>query len=164
MHHPRDRPPPGSGEPAPAAMLAPVDHKERNGTMASPNLARWYGFVKAHDPSALDDLLADDAVFTSPIVHTPQRGKALTKMYLSAADIVLANETFAYVREFDCGSRAVLEFTCEIDGIAVNGVDMIEWNEDGRITDFKVMVRPLKAIQKLHAAMGEMLAKMQKAS
>lgn len=132
--------------------------------MPSANLEKWYAYVKAHDVSGLDDMLAEDAVFTSPIVHTPQRGKALTRAYLSAADQVLANETFKYVREFDCGDKAVLEFTCEIDGIQVNGIDMIEWDADGRITDFKVMVRPLKAIQKVHAAMGEMLARMQKAS
>lgn len=132
--------------------------------MPGPNLQKWYDYVKAHDVRALEDLLAEDAVFTSPIVHTPQRGKALAAMYLAAADKVLANDSFTYVREFDCGDRAVLEFTCEIDGIQVNGVDMIEWDADGRITDFKVMIRPLKAIQKVHAAMGEMLAAMQKAS
>lgn len=128
----------------------------------SQNLQRWVDFIERgdHSPAALQDLLAEDVVFQSPVVHTPQRGKAITTAYLSAAGNVLGGDTFKYVREFDCGDRAVLEFTTEIDGIIINGVDMIEWNEEGRITDFKVMVRPLKAIQKLHGLMAQMLQTM----
>lgn len=128
--------------------------------MTQTNLQRWHAAAEARDMKAVRDMLHDDAVFSSPVVHTPQRGKALTHGYLAAAFQVLGNESFEYVREFDCGDRAVLEFVAEIDGIQINGVDMIEWDEDGLITDFKVMVRPLKAIQKLHAMMAEMLEKM----
>ena len=128
--------------------------------MAMTNLERWHAHIEAGDPAGLDDLLHDDVVFWSPVVHTPQEGKAITSLYLGAAGNVLGGDTFKYVREFDCGNRAVLEFTCEIDGIKVNGIDMIEWDEDGKIIDFKVMVRPLKAIQTVHAMMGRMLEAM----
>jgi len=124
------------------------------------NLDRWHDFMAQRDPDLLDRMLHDDAVFHSPVVHTPQKGKALTASYLKAAARVLGGEMFRYVREFDCGTRAVLEFEAELDGIHINGVDLIEWDADGRITDFKVMVRPLKAIQAIHAQMAEMLRQM----
>lgn len=132
----------------------------------SGNLQRWMDFIESgdHGAEALQDLLADDVVFQSPVVHTPQRGKAITTAYLGAAGKVLGGETFKYVREFDCGDRAVLEFMSEIDGIIINGVDMIEWNDEGKITDFKVMVRPLKAIQKVHGLMAQMLEAMKSQS
>lgn len=118
----------------------------------------WHNLLEANDPSGLDSLLADDAVFISPVVHTPQRGKALTKGYLSAAFEVLFNASFRYVREIVGDSDAMLEFETEVDGILVNGVDIISWNEHGKITEFKVMVRPLKAITVIHERMGAMLA------
>lgn len=127
------------------------------------NLARWHHFMETNDKGALADMLHDDVVFTSPVVHTPQRGKAITLLYLGAAGNVLGGDTFRYVREFDCGDRAVLEFVCEIDGIEINGIDMIAWDEAGKIIDFKVMVRPLKAINKVHAKMGEMMDAMKAA-
>lgn len=111
----------------------------------------------AHDLATLDPLLADDVTFISPIVHTPQKGKAITIAYLTAAGKSIGGDKFKYVREFDCGDRAVLEFTSEIEGILINGVDMFEWNEAGKITEIKVMIRPLKAIQKIHGKMAEML-------
>ena len=129
--------------------------------MSQSNMERWQEIAHNRDAEALDDVLHDDVVFSSPVVHTPQVGKALTTAYLTAALTVLANDSFRYVRQFDCGARAVLEFETEINGIHINGVDMIEWDADGRITDFKVMIRPLKAIQMVHAGMGEMLQKMQ---
>ncbi|MEZ5946008.1 MAG: nuclear transport factor 2 family protein [Hyphomonas sp.] len=127
----------------------------------SPHLQRWFDWMESdHSPEGLAGQLADDVVFRSPVVHTPQEGKMITLAYLTAAGQTLGGDTFRYTRVFDCGDRAVLEFECEMDGVHVNGVDMIEWNGDGQITDFKVMVRPLKAIQQVHAAMGAMLAKM----
>lgn len=122
--------------------------------MTSDPLRRWHDAVRLQDVGALDALLADDAVFHSPVVHTPQRGKALATRYLSAALQVLANPTFRYVRELVGPSDAVLEFEVELDGIHVNGVDLIRWNEDGRISDFKVMIRPLKAIQAVQERMA----------
>ncbi len=127
----------------------------------SPNLQRWFDWMTGdHSPEGLGAQLAEEVVFRSPVVHTPQEGKAITMAYLTAAGQTLGGDSFRYVRVFDCGDKAVLEFECTMDGIEVNGVDMIAWNEDGQITDFKVMVRPLKAIQAVHAAMGAMLDKM----
>jgi hypothetical protein len=121
-------------------------------------LEAWHNIVRTRDASRLGELLADDVVFYSPVVHTPQVGKAITTMYLSAAVHVFGNESFKYVREIVGESDAVLEFETEIDGIVINGVDMIKWNEAGKITEFKVMVRPLKAINLIHQKMGELLA------
>ena len=120
-------------------------------------LAAWHGLVRARDPSGLNALLAEDAVFHSPVVHTPQRGRKVTFLYLSAAFRVFFNPTFRYVREIVGASDAMLEFETEIDGILVNGVDLIKWNESGQIVDFKVMLRPLKAINLIHQRMADEL-------
>ncbi len=117
----------------------------------------WHKVAQARNPALLADLLADEVVFHSPVVHTPQLGKRITTLYLTAAMRVLGNEAFRYTREIVGERDAVLEFVTEIDGITINGVDMIHWNDDGRITDFKVMVRPLKAVNLLHQMMGQML-------
>jgi hypothetical protein len=125
-------------------------------------LASWHKLVRNHDPSGLDDLLADNAVFHSPVVHTPQVGKAATRMYLAAAFEVFFNPSFRYVREVAGQHDAVLEFMLEIDGVAINGVDMIKCDAHGKIVEFKVMIRPLKAINLIHQKMGAMLqARMQ---
>ena len=126
--------------------------------MVLDTLASWHDIVRRGDFAGLRQLLADDCVFHSPVVHTPQRGKDLTAGYLSAAMQVLGNGTFRYVREVVGERDAVLEFEAELDGIHVNGVDLIHWNEAGSITDFKVMVRPLKAINLLHQKMAAALA------
>ena len=126
----------------------------------SPNLQKWMTYFVTHDPLQLPELLHDEVTFISPVVFTPQQGKAITIAYLTAAGETLGNEDFRYTRVFDCERRAVLEFETMMDGKYVNGVDLIEWDEDGLITDFKVMVRPLQAMQTLHAAMGSMLSKM----
>jgi hypothetical protein len=120
-------------------------------------LAAWHELVRTHDPAGLDALLADDAVFHSPVVHTPQVGKAITRQYLAAAFQVFFNESFRYTREVVGARDAVLEFQVDIDGVSVNGVDMIRWNDDGRIVDFKVMIRPLKAVNLIHQKMAAML-------
>jgi len=118
---------------------------------------RWHRFVVSRDSAELDTLLSDDVVFHSPVVHTPQVGKAVTGMYLRAAMLVLGNDGFRYLNEWRGDRSAVLEFETTIDGILVNGVDMIDWNDDGLITRFKVMVRPLKAINLLHQLMAQRL-------
>jgi ketosteroid isomerase-like protein len=129
--------------------------------MIGPVLERWHALVRDHDPAGLDTLLADDAVFHSPIVHAPQRGKALVRLYLGAAFEVFFNPGFRYVREVVGAEDAVLEFEVEIDGILVNGVDMIKADASGRIVEFKVMLRPLKAINLIHQKMAERLKAMQ---
>ena len=125
--------------------------------MSSDPIAAWHQLLKDRNPRGLDALLADEAVFHSPVVHTPQVGRAITKAYLAAAFQVFFNESFHYVRELKGEHDAILEFEVQIDGIAVNGVDMIRWNDEGRITDFKVMIRPLKAINLVHQKMAAML-------
>lgn len=117
----------------------------------------WHRIVAARNGVGLDALLADDVVFHSPVVHTPQVGRAITTHYLRAAMHVLGNATFRYVREVLGPRDAVLEFMTEVDGIMVNGVDLITWNDEGRIVDFKVMVRPLKAIGVVRDRMAAML-------
>jgi hypothetical protein len=122
-------------------------------------LDKWYGYMKSHDRAALWDLLHPDAVFESPVVHTRQRGRDITFKYLSSAEKVLGGPGFRYVGEWRSATGAVLEFENVIEGITVNGVDIITSDDDGRITHFKVMVRPLKAINLLHRLMGEQLMK-----
>ncbi len=119
-------------------------------------MAAWHRIVEQLDMSGLSDILADEVVFHSPVLHTPQAGKALTIMYLSAAAGLLLNGTFRYVREVVGPQDAVLEFMAEIDGITINGVDLIKWNADGKIIEFKVMIRPLKAIDTIRRKMAEM--------
>jgi hypothetical protein len=119
----------------------------------------WHQMVRSRDARGLDTLLADDVVFHSPVVHTPQAGKAITARYLGAAFHVFCNESFRYVREIVGPHDAALEFQVEIEGIAVNGIDLIKWNDAGRIVEFKVMIRPLKAINLIHQKMAALLQK-----
>ena len=120
-------------------------------------IAAWHRLVASRNFAALDTLLADRAVFHSPVVNTPQVGKTLTQMYLAAAFRVLGNDSFRYVREIVGERDAVLEFQVDVDGVGVNGVDLIGWDDEGRIVDFKVMIRPLKAINLIHQKMAAML-------
>lgn len=120
-------------------------------------IAVWHRLVETRDVDGLDAWLADDVVFHSPVVHTPQRGQAITRAYLAAAFAVFFDESFRYVREVVGPRDAILEFEVELDGIRVNGVDMIRWNDAGRVTEFKVMLRPLKAVELIHRKMGAML-------
>ena len=120
-------------------------------------LATWHQVAKDRDIEGLYNLLDDNVVFHSPVVLTPQEGKAITAKYLSAAFDVFFNESFTYVREVSSEGQAILEFEVEIQGVKVNGVDMISWNQTGLITEFKVMVRPLKAVSLIHQNMGAML-------
>ena len=124
--------------------------------MADP-IATWHKLMQARDVKGLDAWLADDVVFHSPVVHTPQIGKAITQKYLAAAMHVFGNDSFHYVREVKSAHDAVLEFELELDGIRINGVDMIKWNEAGQVTEFKVMLRPLKAVNLIHEKMAAML-------
>jgi hypothetical protein len=128
--------------------------------LTTTGLQRWRGFLKSRDPAALWNLLHPDVVFESPVVHTPQRGRDITSKYLISATKVLAGPAFRYVGEWTSDDGAVLEFTCEVEGVTINGVDIISFDAEHRITHFKVMVRPLKAINLLHRLMGEQLARL----
>jgi len=125
--------------------------------MIETTLENWHKVIVSKDIEGLSKILHEDAIFHSPVVHSPQKGKALTQMYLTAAFYVLAGDDFTYVREVASGNNAVLEFTTTVDGIIINGVDMITCDDDGLIVDFKVMVRPLKAMNMLHQKMMAML-------
>jgi hypothetical protein len=120
-----------------------------------PGLAAWHAHMQGEGDLAA--LIGEDAVFHSPVVHTPQVGKAKVLAYLSAASVVLGNDSFRYVRELVDGDDVLLEFTAEIDGIHVNGIDLIRFDSAGQIADFKVMVRPLKAVNKLWELMAAQL-------
>ncbi len=128
----------------------------------SPNpLPRWHALVKTQDASALPALLSDAVVFHSPVVHRSVTGKPMVLAYLSTALQVFGQPSFRYVREIAGANDAMLEFELELDGVIVNGIDLIHWNADGQIDDFKVMLRPLKAVNAIHERMAAMLQAMQ---
>ena len=121
-------------------------------------IEKWHDMMTGSSHDGLFELLAEDCIFWSPVVHTPQRGRDITYLYLSAASQVFSDD-FRYVSEMVDRSRAVLEFTCAIDDIQINGVDIIRVR-DWQISEFKVMVRPLKAVNKVHERMMRMLEKL----
>ena len=134
-------------------------------------IEKWHQIVKTKDISLYDELLDKDVVFYSPVVFTPQKGKEITKLYLSAAGGVFSSNKdkeqskpeeskFWYTKELIHDNHACLEFETEINGIYVNGIDLITWNDENKITEFKVLVRPLQAVNTLHQMMGEMLDKL----
>ena len=118
---------------------------------------KWHEVIESDDLKMLDEIIAHDAVFSSPVVFKPMEGKEITMMYLNAAGQSFNMEKFKYTREIHDDMNSVLEFETYIDDISVNGVDMIEWNEDGKICNFKVMIRPFKAVQKVQEKMIEAL-------
>ena len=120
-------------------------------------IQKWHEVLKNDDQGLLENLIADDAVFSSPVVFTPMEGKEITLMYLFAAGQSFNMEKFQYTKEIHDGMNSVLEFETYIDDISVNGVDIIEWNEEGKIVNFKVMIRPFKAVQKVQQKMVEAL-------
>jgi len=120
-------------------------------------IQKWHEVLKNDDQGLLENLIADDAIFSSPVVFTPMEGKEITMMYLSAAGQSFNMEKFKYTKEIHDGMNSVLEFETYIDDISVNGVDIIEWNEEGKIVNFKVMIRPFKAVQKVQQKMVEAL-------
>ena len=119
-------------------------------------VAAWHAIAEARDPSGLVDLLADDVVFRSPAVHGDQAGKELTTAYLTAAVVVLG-PTLAYRRQWYADRNAVLEFEAELDGLLVHGIDMLQWNDDGQLVEFSVMVRPIRGLEKLIEKMAAQL-------
>jgi hypothetical protein len=139
-------------------------------------IEKWHEHLRGRLPGGLDELLADDVVFYSPIVYTPQEGKAITKLYLQAAGQTLPGDgagrsggsgdessRFRYTKTVTAGDTAVLEFETTVDGKYVNGVDIIRCNDAGRIVEFRVMIRPLQAINLVHAQMKATLERMKPA-
>lgn len=140
--------------------------------MSDQNLKNWHLHLKGEFPGGLDALLDDDCIFYSPIVFTPQKGKDLTKLYLGAAGNTFSegnkdkavgekDTEFSYVKEVVSDNNIVLEFESKIDGKYINGVDIMTFNDEGKITEFKVMIRPLQAVNLMHAKMKAMLETMQ---
>jgi hypothetical protein len=135
-------------------------------------VAQWLAYMSGEVPGGLDDLLDDDVVFYSPIVFTPQRGKEITSLYLQAAGQTFAGSNSSGKRDSDSGERfhytksviggdtAVLEFETTMEGKYVNGVDIIRCNGEGRIIEFRVMIRPLQAVNLVHQQMAAMLDSM----
>ncbi len=144
--------------------------------MIESTIEKWHNHLRGKHPGGLDDLLADDVVFLSPVVFTPQNGKEITKAYLNAAFVTLGGDdgekerraadaaagkaSFGYTKQVLSGNHAVLEFETEMNGKYVNGVDIITCNDEGKIVEFKVMIRPLQAVNAVHQAMAAMLAQM----
>ena len=126
-------------------------------TQAKDLIHKWHEVINSDDMNALDKIIAEEAVFSSPVVFTPMEGREITMMYLHAAGQSFNMEKFKYTKEIHDGMNSVLEFETYIDDISVNGVDMIEWNQDGMISNFKVMIRPFKAVQKVQEKMVEAL-------
>jgi hypothetical protein len=143
-------------------------------------IEKWHEHLRGRLPGGLDELLDDDVVFYSPIVYTPQEGKAITTLYLQAAAQTLPGDKgedappaaagdavsgtrFRYTKQVMSGDTAVLEFETTVEGKYVNGVDIIRCNDEGRIVEFRVMIRPLQAVNLVHQQMKAMLEKMQSA-
>jgi hypothetical protein len=134
---------------------------------------RWHRYLRGDLPGGLDELLHEDVVFYSPIVYTPQQGREITKLYLAAAGQTLPGDTagkggsddsagrFRYTKQVLSGDMAVLEFETTLEGKYVNGVDIIRCDDDGRIVEFRVMIRPLQAINLVHAQMRAALEALQ---
>ena len=120
-------------------------------------IKKWHKVIETDNLELLNDIIADNAIFSSPVVFKPIEGKEITMMYLNAAGESFNMEKFEYTKEIHDGMNSVLEFETYIDEISVNGVDMIEWNEYGKISNFKVMIRPYKAVQKVQEKMIEAL-------
>ena len=120
-------------------------------------ITKWHEVVSTKNYQLLEEILDDNVIFYSPVVFTPQKGKEITKIYLSAAAEVFEGNSFSYVRELIKDNEAALEFELELDQIKVNGVDLITWNHEKKITEFKVFIRPLQAVNALHQKMGAML-------
>ena len=125
--------------------------------LEAPVIEKWHKILSEADAEGLAELIADDAVFYSPVIYSPQKGKELVVLYLSAAFLLLFNERFRYVHEWKTCQSAVLEFETEVEGIYINGIDIITWNEDDQIVSFKVMIRPIKAVDLVKQKMIEMM-------
>ena len=121
-------------------------------------IEKWHRQAQTQNMDALEAMLAEDAVFYSPVVHTPQRGRDQVMRYMRAANQVFSDTKFTYTRQIIGDNNAMLEFTAESDGIHINGVDIIAWNDNEQITEIRVMIRPLKAINKLWENMAAVLA------
>ncbi|MCH9803558.1 nuclear transport factor 2 family protein [bacterium] len=138
-------------------------------------LERFHANLRGELEGGYDALLHPDVVFYSPVVFTPQEGREITKLYLSAAGSTLPGDapasgesstgdapatSFTYTKTIASGHQAMLEFETMMDGKYVNGVDILTCDDDSLVTEFKVMMRPLQAVNIVHEQMKAMLEKM----
>tara|TARA_B100001059_G_C17588398_1_gene453377 strand:+ start:126 stop:584 length:459 start_codon:yes stop_codon:yes gene_type:complete len=138
-----------------ASFSSTVSNTQMNKTHSY--LKKWHEGLVSNDPKLLDEILDESCIFTSPIVFKPIEGKEMSKLYLMGAGQTFDMDRFKYVRELVDGLDSVLEFETYIGDISVNGVDIIRWNDEGKIVDFKVMIRPLQAIGALQEKMSQAL-------
>jgi len=141
-------------------------------------IEKWHKYLKGQLPGGLDEILDENVTFYSPVVYTPQEGREITKLYLSAAAGSLGGDpdedaassaaddgagpgSFRYTKQIAAGNQAVLEFESKIDGKYINGVDIIECNDEGKVIEFRVMIRPVQSVNMIHKQMASMLKKMQ---
>jgi hypothetical protein len=120
-------------------------------------IQRWLQVIEERRPDLIDELLAEDAVFYSPAVFTPQKGRLKSATYLRAAEHMFADTNFRYIEHWYSEGTAVLEFVAELDGVHIDGVDIIHWNSSNKIVSFKVMIRPLRGLQTVIPRMRELL-------
>jgi len=122
-------------------------------------LDTWHKFVNERNIHELNSFISDDVTLFSPVVFKPIKGKFMVTMYLQAAAEIIANDNFKYVREVVDKQNAILEFETEINGLSVNGVDMLQFTKDGKLKEIKVMIRPIKGVNVVHQKMAEYLEK-----
>ncbi|AMR80468.1 nuclear transport factor 2 family protein [Cupriavidus nantongensis] len=125
---------------------------------AQASLDAWHQMIATHSMAGLDAIVADDVVFRSPVAHTPYPGRAAIALVLTTVNQVF--QDFRYHRSFVSGDghSVVLEFSASVDGKALKGIDMIRFDDAGRIAEFEVMVRPRSGLEALAAAMAARLA------
>jgi len=117
-------------------------------------IKEWHEVIKSGNTENLSSIIDSDCIFYSPVVFTPQKGKELTIKYLSAAALVFGDDSFKYIKEIINEKNACLEFELKLNGIEINGIDLISWNDKNKISEFKVLIRPLKGVQLIHELMG----------
>ena len=125
--------------------------------MMNEPISKWHEVVKNRDYNLLTEILHNDVIFYSPVVYSPQRGKDITLKYLAAASEVFNSSNFQYIKEINNQNFASLEFTLTIDDTEINGIDLISWDDNGLITEFKVFIRPLQGVNLIHKLMQQML-------
>lgn len=124
-------------------------------------LEKWHQMINTGDLANLNDLLAEDVVFRSPVAYKPYERKQVVFFILT--NVIQVFENFTYHREFytEDGANVVLEFSADVSGKSLKGIDMIRFNAQGKIIDFEVMIRPMSGLAALAEQMGARFAQYQ---
>lgn len=125
------------------------------------SIARWHEMLETRDMSILNELLAEEVVFRSPVAFQPYPGKQVVFFILT--NVIQVFENFTYHREFisENGNNVVLEFSANVGDKKLKGVDMIQFNEEGQMIDFEVMIRPKSGLEALAVQMGQRMQSFQ---